>query len=290
MPEDIIDIHPHVIATDHSRYPLNPLGGTQSGWSRDRPVTTEQLIEAMDLAGVGKAVIVQASTAYAHDNSYVADSVAAHPDRFTGVFSVDVLDPKATSMMQHWLSRGLVGLRLFTVGSTMTKQASWLDDPRSFPAWSFAEEAHIPISVQMSEKGMPQLRRLVEKFPGVRVVLDHLARPSLASGPPYVDAESLFELADYPNVFLKVTVRNFDEAQRGDATPETFFPTLVEKFGADHIAWGSNYPAAEGTLVELLAQARAGLSSLSVKQQNQIFSGTAQELYPTLRSLGLTSE
>ena len=29
-----VDIHPHVISTDTKRYPLNPLGGTQSTWSR----------------------------------------------------------------------------------------------------------------------------------------------------------------------------------------------------------------------------------------------------------------
>ena len=86
-----IDIHPHIIADDEKRYPLAPLGGHQSDWSRTRPVTTEQMIAAMDKAGVAKAAIVQASTCYGHDNSYVADAIAAHPDRFTGVFSVDVL-------------------------------------------------------------------------------------------------------------------------------------------------------------------------------------------------------
>ena len=46
-------------------------------------------------AGVDKAILVQASSAYAFDNSYVADAVAAHPERFTGVFSVDVVAPDA---------------------------------------------------------------------------------------------------------------------------------------------------------------------------------------------------
>ena len=72
----IIDIHPHIIADDATRYPLDPLGGKQSGWSQSRPVTTEQMIAAMDKTGVDKAAIVQASTCYGHDNSYVADAVA----------------------------------------------------------------------------------------------------------------------------------------------------------------------------------------------------------------------
>src|SRR5215472_11072703 len=104
-PMTTIDIHPHIISTDRTRYPRAPLGGRQSDWSETRPVSVEQLIAAMDQAGVQKAAIVQASTCYGHDNSYVADAVAAHPGRFTGVFSADVLAPDAPEKMRHWRSR-----------------------------------------------------------------------------------------------------------------------------------------------------------------------------------------
>jgi len=135
---NVIDIHPHIIANDPKRYPLAPLGGHQSDWSRTRPVTTDQMIAAMDEAGVTRSALVQASTCYGHDNSYVADAVAAHPDRFTGVFSVDVLAADAPERMRYWEGRGLTGMRLFTIGSTMPDQASWLDDPKSYPAWECA--------------------------------------------------------------------------------------------------------------------------------------------------------
>src|SRR5579885_138001 len=118
----VIDIHPHIISQDLARYPRAPLGGKQSDWSASRPASLEQLISAMDASGVQKAAIVQASTCYGHDNSYVADAVAAHPGRFTGVFSVDVLAPDATARMRYWLDRGLTGMRLFTFGSTMSAQ------------------------------------------------------------------------------------------------------------------------------------------------------------------------
>ena len=38
----VIDIHPHVIAADTKRYPLSPLSGRQSDWSRERPVDSER--------------------------------------------------------------------------------------------------------------------------------------------------------------------------------------------------------------------------------------------------------
>lgn len=277
-----IDIHPHIIANDAARYPLAPLGGHQSDWSRTRPVTLEQLIAAMDDAGVHKAAIVQASTCYGHDNSYVADAVAAYPKRFTGVFSVDVLAADAPRRMREWKTRGLTGMRLFTFGSTMSEQANWLDDPKTYPAWACAGELGLSICLQMSAKAIPQAIAMARRFPDVRVILDHCARPELADGPPYNAAASLFGLASDANVYLKLTPRIFAESRRGKATPESFFPRLVSVFGASRLAWGSNYPSSEGTLPALLATAQKSLTCLTTGDRDWIFAKTAQALYPAL--------
>jgi L-fuconolactonase len=282
MPSKTIDIHPHIIADNETRYPLAPLGGHQSDWSRTRPVTYQQMIVAMDEAGVDKSALVQASTCYGHDNSYVVDAVAAHPGRFTGVFSVDVLAPDAPERMRHWRSKNLTGMRLFTIGSTMKTQAEWIDDPLVYPAWQTAAELGIPICMQMSSPAFPQLINLVKRFPKVRVILDHLSRPVLSDGPPYAAAESLFALAEYPSIYLKVTPRTFTECRNGKATPETFFAKLVGEFGASRMAWGSNYPSSEGPLKNLLAVARASVASLSQEDQDWLFALTAQSLYPAL--------
>ena len=282
MPTTTIDIHPHIIANDVARYPLAPLGGHQSDWSRTRPVALEQMIAAMDKAGVQKAAIVQASTCYGHDNSYVADAVAAHPDRFTGVFSVDVLASDAPQNMRAWGGRGLTGMRLFTFGSTMSDQANWLDDPKTYQAWECAGELGLSICLQMSAKAIPQAARMAKRFANVRIILDHCARPELADGPPYNAAASLFDLASHANIYLKLTPRIFAEARRGKAAPETFFPRLVSSFGASRLAWGSNYPSSEGTLPQLLATAQESLKCLETSDQDWIFARTAQALYPAL--------
>src|SRR5579871_2005765 len=117
MESMIIDIHPHVISTDTKSYPNAPVGGHKSDWSRERPVSVEQMIAAMDQAAIAKSALVQASTCYGHDNSYVADAVALHPNRFTGVFSADLVAPDAVDSMAHWMKKGLTGMRLFTTGS-----------------------------------------------------------------------------------------------------------------------------------------------------------------------------
>jgi predicted TIM-barrel fold metal-dependent hydrolase len=279
----VIDIHPHIISPDLKRYPRAPLGGKQSDWSATRPVSLEQLIAAMDATGIAKAAIVQASTCYGHDNSYVADAVAAYPKRFTGVFSADVLAPDATDKMRHWMERGLTGMRLFTFGSTMSEQASWLDDPKSFPAWTYAADHDLSICMQMSASGIPQLVKMIERFPQVKILLDHMARPTLDDGPPYAAAASLFGLARYPSVYLKLTKRNFEQADSGKASAATFFPKLVSEFGAQRLAWGSNYPSSEGTLPDILKVAQTSLGVLRQADQDWIFAKTAQVLYPALK-------
>ncbi len=283
MPTHIIDIHPHIISTDTKRYPVTPLGGKQSDWSRDRPVTFEQMITAMNEAGVDKAAIVHSSTTYGYDNSYLADCVALQPKRFAGVFSVDMLAEDAPAKIEYWVKeKGLAGLRLFTTGSTMQQQASWLDDPKTYKGWECAGDLGIPVCVQLKPEGIPQLLNIIGRFPHVKVIIDHLMKPPVEEGPPYTASSYLFDLARYGNVYLKLTSRNAEASTRGKATPETFFGLLVEKFGASRIAWGSNYPATEGSLDEIVKQSKLALSVLSQEDQDYIFYRTAQNLYPAL--------
>ncbi|MDB5780436.1 amidohydrolase family protein [Caballeronia mineralivorans] len=278
----VVDTHTHVIAADTKRYPLAPVGGHQSEWSVERPVSFEALLAAMDAAEIDRAIVVQASTVYGNDNSYVVDAVQAHPDRFSGVFSIDVLAADSITQMQRWLNAGLSGLRLFTTGTTMPGQAGWLDDERSFPAWEYAQRHAIPVCLQMTALGIPALLNMLARFPDIRVLLDHLARPDLAGGPPYAEAAPLFSLVAHPGVFLKLTNRTIREASRGASTPAAFFQRVLAEFGAARIAWGSNFPAAEGSLPDLLAEARGSLSMLPAEARAAIFGGTARTIYPAL--------
>ena len=279
----LIDTHCHVIATDTKRYPLKPLFGKQSDWSAEHPLDYPDLVKANIEAGVDKAILVQASSAYAFDNSYVADSVAAHPERFAGVFSVDVVAPDAVEKMKRWMSKGLTGMRIFTAGSTQPEQQTFFAEEAAFPAWQFAADNGLSVCMQMQLKGAPLLQTVMARFPKVRVILDHFARVEAADGPPYTAAAPPFALAKYPNLYLKLTHRPLEQAVKGKAAPETFFGKVVKEFGANRIVWGSNFPAAPQPLPELIAMARNALSFLPQQDQDWIFFKTSQTLYPALK-------
>lgn len=278
----IIDIHPHIISDDETRYPPAPLFGKRSDWSQERPSTVESLIAAMDDAGVAKAAVVHSSTTYGFDNRYVVDGCNQYPDRLVAVGSVDMLADDVPAVIKGWADQGLAGLRIFTGGSTKDFDPSELDNPKSFKAWEACADLGLPMCIQTGPIGLPQVRMLASKFKDVNIVLDHLGRPDVLDGPSYANAQSLFDLADLPNLYMKLTPRIFGDVQKGQASAESFFPRVVETFGAHRLAWGSNFPTSPGTLSEILATAQAGLACLSGEQRSWIFGKTAQLLYPSL--------
>jgi L-fuconolactonase len=282
MQTKIVDVHPHITSADINRYPITPVGGNRSAWSEKRRATIEELIVAMDEAGVDKAAIVQSVSTHGHDCSYLADSVALQSPRCTGVFSADMMTADAPEKIRYWVKeRKLSGLRVYTGGLT-NKQSTSLSDPKTFPGWESARELGIPVCVSLRPEGLPQLMVLIKQFPQVRIIVDHLMDAPIEEGPPYTGAECVFGLARYGNMYLKLTSINIRALLKGNGSPETFFPLLVKKFGASRMVWGSNYPASEGTLKEMVSEAKLALAVLPEQDQEWIFTRTAQSLYPSL--------
>ncbi len=282
MAFEYVDIHPHIISDDETRYPPAPLFGKRSDWSQERPNTVEALIAAMDEAGVAKAAVVHSSTTYGFDNSYVVDGCNAYADRLIAVGSVDVAAPDAVATIRDWVAKGLKGLRIFTGGSTKDFDPTELENPAAYPAWELLGELGISMCIQTGPIGLPQVRDLATRFKNVNIILDHLGRPDVLDGPPYAHAQSLWDIADLPNIYLKLTPRIMGDVKKGEASAETFFPKVVETFGADRLAWGSNFPTSPGTLAEIKATAEDRLSCLSDEDRAWVFGKTAQKLYPSL--------
>lgn len=282
MPLDLVDIHPHVIATNVEKYPHRPLGGRQSDWSKEQPATWEELIGAMAEASVHRAVVVQSSTTYGHDNSYLADCLDHAPDGFAGVCSIGLLDDDVESQIRYWIGeRGLSGARIFVTGTTM-KGHLRLDDPRTWPAWEALEAADVPVAINIDEDGIPQLRTVLETFGGLRVILDHAARTPFAAGPPYLAAKPLATLIDHQRLFLKVTPRVLGSAASSHGGATGALNELVRRFGSDRLAWGSNWPASSGTYAELTDLLRSAAAELAPEDADNLFHRTAEALYPRL--------
>jgi predicted TIM-barrel fold metal-dependent hydrolase len=278
----IVDIHPHIVSQDTERYPVTPIGGKRSDWSHARSVEVGELLAAMDGAGVDKGAVVHSSTTYGFNCDYVADALAPHHDRLTGVFSVNVLEPDAPAAMRKWYDRGLTGMRIFSRGSTMAEPWLAIDDPRVFPCYELAEELGISVASNIQVPNFGQLENVLRQFPNVPHIVDHMGGANFTDGAPFEAARPLFDLAKYPNLYLKVTTQSIAKTSDGKSTPESQFKRLVAEFGADRLAWGSNFPASPGSLGDMVQQARTAIASLSQADQDWVMGHTALKLYPAL--------
>jgi predicted TIM-barrel fold metal-dependent hydrolase len=280
---DVVDAHCHIISHDLDRYPRAPIGGRQSDWAASRPVTAEQMLEGMDATGIARSVLVQATTNYGYDNSYVQDTSRRHQDRFAAVGTVDPLRPDAPRALQTAIEQdGLAGVRLFTSGSTVAVQGEWFAAPESYPFWEQAQALDVPVCVQMRlGPATAQLEDVLGRFPAVRVLLDHIGYPDIA-GSPARAGEEVAALARHPRLYLKLTHRNLERLHDVGEQAAQFIDPVIGAFGAERIAWGSNYPAAEQSLAELLQLASEVLAGRPEAEREQILGGTARALYPAL--------
>jgi L-fuconolactonase len=279
----IIDSHCHILSEDTNTYPFSPLGGKESVWARERPVTADGLLERMDQVGIDKAVLVQATTAYGYDNSYVLDSAKRHPDRFTAVGTFDPVADHAGDRLHAGIEAGLAGVRLFTTGSTVSEQGMWFADEGTFEFWEAVSKSAIPVCLQLrlDDKTSPVLAQLLQRFPDATVLLDHCGYPAVQDSLTAA-ANGLTSLADNPGLHLKLTHRTLEGLDEAGSSSTEFLHPVIEAFGSDRIAWGSNCPAATQPLDELLGLAQRVLGTLTPEASLDILGNTAARLYPSL--------
>ena len=281
----IIDTHVHIVSDDKTAHPIDALGGKPGNWISQRPYNAERLIALQDRLHIAKAVLVQPSSAYGYDNSYMAEVVDAYPGRFVAVGRVDVYSPQAIDDMNYWIEdRGLVGLRLFAIpeqGGTVGHTKP-IDDPATFPIWDRAIELGIPMDVQVGTNSLMSVRTLLDRYPESDIILDHLAYVPVAGGPPFDGLVELLSMSSYPNLYLKISHRSLDALSDQDGWSAALMSRLIDAFGANRIMWASNFPVTDLELDGLVSQVLVALDDVFADEQTWVMSKTASTLYPAL--------
>jgi L-fuconolactonase len=272
----IVDTHVHVVSGDRSRYPTLPK-------PPDWPVTeVDGLVADMDRLRIERALLVQTYFTYGTDNTYMIDAAAKYPGRFHTVCVIDQTAQNAPAALSELVEgHGVRGLRLMPKGHP----PGVLSDPRTFPVWQRAMELGVPVLVSAELQDLPAMPSVVQRFPGVPICFEHMWALEVGN-PPYERVSAIFALARFPNVRLKLCPNNSFAAREGSGSPREFFGMLVERFGADRLMWGSNYPAHSprfGTLEDRLRIMEADFSFLGETERRSFFSETALRVWPSLR-------
>jgi predicted TIM-barrel fold metal-dependent hydrolase len=91
---------------------------------------------------------------------------------------------------------------------------------------------------------MPMLEDMAGRFPGVKIVIDHLGKPDLKLDDPWPEFRKMFRLKKFPHVWVSASepyeLSLTKEYPYRDAIP--FFKATYEEFGGKQLIWGTGYP------------------------------------------------
>lgn len=232
----IIDSHTHVWTLDSQRYPWQPIGG----YVPETPAPYTLLQAEMLSAGVDRAVLVQ-PTPYGWDNQYLLDALEAAPDQFKAVCLVDPFSPSGPAQLERLVrDRGVSGVR---INWHLEPPPKWQAAPAYLALWSQAQKIGVPICLQLTPLYLPLVGEFAQRFPGVKIVLDHLGRPEPGSSPGDAGFASFLALCEIAQIYVKLSGLYYFSL--GAAPYEDTWKLLkkaVETFTPQRCLWGSDFP------------------------------------------------
>lgn len=240
----IVDTHMHVWRINPPRYTLEQTLPDVPLPTTDAPV--EDLLIDNAAAGVTHTVLVQPSTA-GWNNRYVTECAVRHPALLAAHGLIDPDSRQNAADLRRWMAAGMAGFRLNLVRD---RDPAWVNAPRNYPLWEVAQELGAVVNVQLYPQQVGRLAEAAARFPGVRIVVDHLGKPDITEAAPYPIYSRVLALSDLPNVFVKLSELRL--ASRTKAYPyRDVFPwakLLYEAFGASRLLWGTGYCGAHRSL------------------------------------------
>jgi len=235
----IIDTHLEVWTFD-PKFPFHhPERPDLKRVSVEAPIENE--VAAMDEFGLKYAVLINPRY-YGWDNSYIDYSLRQYPRRFVAHGLLDPLGPDPAGRLRYWLKeRGFQGMRFSPI---YHPSSTWLNSKEHYPLWREAERLGAVFNYYILPQQMPMLEEMVGRFPGVKIVIDHLGKPDLKAADPWADFKNMFRLKRFSQVWVSASepyelslTKQFPYL---DAIP--FFKAAYEEFGGRQLIWGTGYP------------------------------------------------
>jgi predicted TIM-barrel fold metal-dependent hydrolase len=232
-----IDAHVHVWTPDTVKYPLAD-GMTKAGCVDS--FTPEQLFAHCRPQGVSRIVLIQMSF-YRFDNSYMLDSIGAHPGVFSGVAIVDENQAGVSAKMRDLAKRGVRGFRIYA-GKGQSLE-NWLGSPGMAEMWRTAADEGLNICLLINPEALPLVDKMCVKYPKTPVVVDHFARLGMAGPVTRAHLDRLLHLSAHPQVCVKTSA--FYALGKKQPPYLDLGPMIREcrdHFGAERLMWASDCP------------------------------------------------
>lgn len=268
----ILDSQVHVWGDDSPTRPWPPGRAAQA--HRVPAVGADEMIAAMDRAGVSRAVIVPPS--WEGDRNDLALSAAAkYSDRFAVMGRFPLEARGEAHRLREWRRQpGMLGVRV------TLHRAPWLDAFDSGAAdwlWAEAERASLPVMVYAPGRAR-SLAAVAERHHGLRIVVDHLAIPVDAVGDAaFAELDHVLALSRHANVAVKVSALPCHSRERYPFRDlHGHVRRVFDAFGPSRMLFGSDYsrlPCSYEDAIRLFTEA---LDFLSARDRSEIMGAAAE--------------
>lgn len=240
----IVDAQVHVWAADHPDRPWpRPLMAPQ----RAEPLLPDELLVEMEQAGVDATVLVPPIWEGGR-NDIALQAAQARPDRFAVMGRIDQMDPATAKLFPRWLEQpGMLGIRLAFGHADLWPLLSaghfnWI--------WTAAEKAGIPLMVLVPHLLVPEIDKVAERHPGLKIVMDHLSVPSgLKDAAAFRDIDQVYAIAKRPNVAAKVSaLPSYSTDRYPYPSLHPYIRRAYDAFGPQRCFWGTDISRSPITL------------------------------------------
>jgi len=267
----IIDPHVHVWKHD-PKYPF-----AEGARVPERDATPETLLELMKANGVSRTVIIQVIH-YRYDDRFLAGVLKRYPEIFQGVCRVDPLDAAAPDNLSRLTAEGFRGVRLSPAGNA---SGDWFTGPLMPPLWRRCHELKVPMTVLAPIARMPEVGALLEKTPGLTVVIDHMADCPVDQP---AELEKLIALKRYPNLFVKISHKwSLSKQPYPWLDAQEHVKRLHQAFGPQRLMWATDWPIVEqshATYAQALRVVRDDMKFLNANDLEWMLSKTPERVWP----------
>ncbi len=158
----------------------------------------------------------------------------------------------------------------------------WLDDPALAPAVAAMMDYGLSMDALVLPRQLPALLRFARRYPQLPIVIDHAAKPPIASGAMDAWRHALAPFADLPQVSCKLS------GLLTEAPPhcthvilQPWVGRVLAVFTPARLLWGSDWPVLNlagdyAAWIEISGQL---LGHLGAEEQAAIMGGNAARFY-----------
>ncbi len=147
----------------------------------------------------------------------------------------------------------------------------------------YIEKYGLTYDLLLFPQHLPNAIKLVNKFPSLQFVVDHIAKPRIAEGLLEPWAADIMKLASFSNVCCKISgmVTEADHASWKYEDMVPYLDVVTEAFSTKRLMIGSDWPVCllAGSYSEVLSISEKYFDSFSEDEKDEVFYRNAKDFY-----------